>query len=91
MSSPHSLVLTCTAPAFLTFFVAARMYWMRVREMKTARIQPQAVALSAEKNAPLNDTRASDNDNHPFELPVLLYALSAIALAVGHVPVWLAR
>ena len=90
MSSSDSLLLACAALVALTFAVAARMYIMRVREMKAARIHPQAVALSAEKNARLKDTRASDNYNHLFELPVLFYALCAIALAVDHVPAWLA-
>jgi hypothetical protein len=90
MLPSQSLVLACAALLFLTFAVAARMYVMRVGEMKAARIHPQAVALSAEKSARLKDTRASDNYNHLFELPVLFYALCAIALAVDHVPAWLA-
>jgi hypothetical protein len=90
MSSTDVLLLACFALVMLTFAVALRMYVMRVREMKAARIHPQAVALSADKSARLKDTRASDNYNHLFELPVLFYALCALALAVDHVPGWLA-
>lgn len=90
MSSTVSLVLACSSLVFLTFAVALRMYLMRLREMKAERIHPQQVALSAEKSARLKDTRASDNYNHLFELPVLFYALCAVALAVDHVPATLA-
>ena len=86
----NSLVLAAATLVLLTFAVAVRMYVMRVREMKMERIHPQAVALSAEKTARLKDTRASDNYNHLFELPVLFYALCAIALAIERVPGWLA-
>lgn len=90
MTSTQSLVLAASSIAFLTFAVSVRMYLMRVREMKAGRIHPQSVALSAEKNQRLKDTRAADNFNHLFELPVLFYALIAIALAVDHVPAFLA-
>ena len=36
-----------------------------------------------------NDSRASDNYNHLFELPVLFYVLCALAIATRHVPAWL--
>ncbi|NKI35572.1 hypothetical protein HFP89_10385 [Wenzhouxiangella sp. XN79A] len=90
MTPEASIVLAAAALVFSTFAVAARMYIMRVREMKDRRIHPQAVALSADRSARLTDTRASDNYNHLFELPVLFYALCAIALALDHVPAWLA-
>ena len=89
MNPSQSLVLSAAAVAFLTFAVSVRMYLMRVREMKARRIHPQSVALSTEKSQRLQDTRASDNYNHLFELPVLFYALVAIALAVDHVPAFL--
>jgi hypothetical protein len=47
------------------------------------------VALSGERSAKLTDTRASDNYNHLFELPVLFYALCGLAVASGHIPAWL--
>ena len=37
----------------------------------------------------LADSRASDNYNHLYELPVLFYALCALALALDHIPAWL--
>lgn len=90
MTPSASLVLACSTVALLTFAVSFRMYAMRVREMKSRRIHPQSVALSAEKSEQLKDTRAADNYNHLFELPVLFYALCALALATAHVPAWLA-
>ncbi|MBY6205685.1 MAPEG family protein [Halomonas denitrificans] len=90
MNPFSSLVMAVSVVALLTFVVGVRMYLLRVREMKAHRIHPQSVALSAERAARLKDTRAADNYNHLFELPVLFYALAAVALATGHVPSWLA-
>ena len=90
MDPTQSLVLACCTLALLTFAVGFRMYALRVREMKARRIHPQSVALSADKSQRLQDTRAADNFNHLFELPVLFYALAALALATGEVSGWLA-
>lgn len=90
MNPTQSLVLAAASLAFLTFAIGVRMYMKRVQEMKANRIHPQSVALSAQRAERLKDTRAADNFNHLFELPVLFYALAAIALAIGHVPVFLA-
>ena len=90
MNPFSSLVMAASVVALLTFAVGIRMYLLRVREMKANRIHPQSVALSAQRAERLKDTRAADNYNHLFELPVLFYALVAIALATGHVPAWLA-
>ena len=90
MNPFSSLVMAASVVALLTFAVGIRMYLLRVREMKANRIHPQSVALSAQRAERLKDTRAADNYNHLFELPVLFYALVAIALATGHVPGWLA-
>jgi hypothetical protein len=73
----------------LTFVVGLRMLSMRIAEMNRRRIHPQAVALSGQRSKILEDTRASDNFNHLFELPVLFYALCIAALATGHMPGWL--
>ena len=89
MGREQHLVAACAALAILTFAVGLRMLGVRVAEMRARRIPPQAVALSAERVKRLEDSRASDNYNHLFELPVLFYALCAIALATTHVPGWL--
>ena len=89
MTEFQHLALACAALAGLTLSVAGRMFYVRIGEMRAKRIHPQAVALSAERDERLSDTRASDNYKNLFELPVLFYALCAVALAVQHVPVWL--
>ena len=89
MAPQQHLVAACAALALLTFLVGLRMLAVRVAEMRARRIHPQAVALSAQRAQRLDDSRASDNYNHLFELPVLFYALCAIALATTHVPGWL--
>ncbi len=89
MGPEQHLVAACAALAILTFAVGLRMLGVRVAEMRARRIHPQAVALSAERAKRLDDSRASDNYNHLFELPVLFYALCALALASAHVPAWL--
>ncbi|HEY0662833.1 MAG TPA: MAPEG family protein [Lysobacter sp.] len=64
----------------LTFAVWLRLYFVRIPEMRRLRIHPQSVATSAGKAARLVDTRAADNFNNLFEIPVLFY----LALVVAH-------
>ncbi|HZX23670.1 MAG TPA: MAPEG family protein [Woeseiaceae bacterium] len=90
MEPVTSLVAACCALALLTFVVGIRMLYVRIGEMRRRGIGPQDVALSGQRAERLEDTRASDNYNHLFELPVLFYALAGLALATGHVPGWLA-
>src|SRR5690554_1611302 len=71
------------AMVVLTFVVAAVMYRRRVAVMKSERIHPQSVALSAQIAQRLTDTRASDNYRNLFELPVLFYFAIAIAVGAG--------
>jgi len=89
MDQTTHLVMACSALALLTFGVGIHMYRARIREMKTDRIHPQSVALSAEKGDRLKDTRAADNFSHLFELPVLFYVLCVLAIASQQIPGWL--
>lgn len=88
MTIMQNLALACAALAVLTFIVSGRMYFVRINEMRTKRIHPQSVALSGQRDR-LSDTRASDNYKNLFELPVLFYALCAIALGTQLIPPWL--
>ncbi|MFD0738332.1 MAPEG family protein [Lysobacter koreensis] len=63
----------------LTFVVWLRLYFVRIAEMRRLHIHPQSVATSAEKAARLVDTRAADNFNNLFEVPVLFYVALVVA------------
>lgn len=89
MSPIQHLVAACSTLVALTFVVGLRMLYVRVREMRARRIHPQSVALSAQRALKLEDSRASDNYNHLFELPVVFYILCLVAIASGHIPAWL--
>ena len=89
MTPTQLLVLACATLALLTVIVGIRMLYMRVNEMRNNNISPQKVALSAPRAAQLNDSRASDNYNHLFELPILFYVLCVLAIATQHIPTWL--
>ncbi len=65
------------------------MLFVRVREMRKRRISPQSIALSSQRTQRLEDSRASDNFSHLFEVPVLFYALCITAIASQHIPYWL--
>jgi hypothetical protein len=91
MSNTTGLIATCFAMAILVAVVGLRLYLCRVSEMRRKRVPPQAVALSAQMAAVAEDTRASDNFRNLFEIPVLFYALVAMALAVRHTPDWLVQ
>lgn len=90
MNPVQSITAACVALALLTFTVGLRMLYVRIREMKRRRIAPDDVGLSGPKEKLLQDTRASDNYNHLFELPLLFYVLCGLAVATGHAPGWLA-
>jgi len=89
MNQVTSLIMACSLLAILTFIVGIRTVVVRIKEMRKERIHPQSIALSATRNEKLQDSRASDNYNHLFELPVLFYALCGLAIASQHIPSWL--
>ncbi|MGY0559813.1 MAPEG family protein [Luteimonas sp. A277] len=89
MSPTQHLFAACLAMVALTFVVGLHMFRIRVGEMMARRIHPQSVALSGQRAQRLEDSRASDNFSHLFEVPVLFYLLCAVAIGTGHVPVWL--
>jgi hypothetical protein len=71
MNPIQQLVAACASLAVLTGLVGVRMLIVRVREMRARRIHPQSIALSGQRAQRLEDSRASDNYNHLYELPVL--------------------
>lgn len=73
----------------LAFVVGGAVLLTRVRELQRKRIHPQAIANSVKMTAHLEDVQVADNFRNLFEVPVLFYALAAIALATGYVPNWL--
>jgi hypothetical protein len=83
------LLAACLAMVLLVFVVGGAMLFTRVREMRRKRIHPQAIADSLQMAAHLEDVAVADNFRNFFEVPVLFYALAAIALATGYVPNWL--
>jgi hypothetical protein len=89
MSPTQHLVAACASLVLLTGIVGLRMLQVRVREMRAKGVHPQSVALSAQLAQRLEDSRASDNYQNLFELPVVFYVLCLAAMAAGHVPGWL--
>ncbi len=89
MTSAESIILASASMALLTLLVGGRMIFMLIQEIRRERIPPQTLALSAARSNLLKDSRARDNYNHQFELPVLFYVLCAMALLSGHIPAWL--
>ena len=77
------------AMVLLTFAVGVRMLMARTAEMRAKRVHPQATATSLQMAGKLQNVQAADNFRNLFEVPVLFYALVAVALAVGHTPGWL--
>ena len=88
LNSLH-LIASCLALVALTTIVGGLMLFTRVIEMRRKRIHPQAAATSVLMAARLENVQPADNFRNLFEVPVLFYALVAIALATRHVPVWL--
>jgi len=84
-----SLLAACLALVLLVFVVGGALLFTRVREMRRKRLHPQAIADSAKMAARLENVQVADNFRNLFEVPVLFYALAAVALATGYVPEWL--
>jgi hypothetical protein len=89
MTNSTSLIATCLAMVVLVILVGVRLLYCRVSELRAKRIHPQATAQSAQMAALTEDSRAADNFRNLFEVPVLFYALVAMAIGVGHTPDWL--
>ena len=88
-ANASQLIGALLALVLLTFIVGARLLFTRVREMRRKRIHPQAAATSVQMAARLEDVQAADNFRNLFEVPVLFYALAAVALATRQTPDWL--
>jgi len=80
---PTSIFWPLIAQAALTFAVAARMYLVRVAEMRARRIHPQDLATTRGASMHLEDIAAADNFRNLFEVPVLFFAICP-ALYVTH-------
>jgi hypothetical protein len=83
MLAAHSIALACCAMALLTLSVAARLFSVRLKEMRRQGIGPQAIATSRLVTERLQDVQASDNYKNLFEMPVLFYAVCALLIATG--------
>jgi hypothetical protein len=84
------LIAACLAIVLLTLAVGGALLMTRAREMRRKRIHPQAALVdSSRMSAQLEDVQVADNFRNLFEVPVLFFALAAIALATGYVPDWL--
>ena len=83
------LIAACLAMVLLTSAVGCLMLFTRVKEMRSKRIHPQAAPTSTKMAARLENIQPADNFRNLFEVPVLFYALAAIALAAGAIPSWM--
>ena len=88
-ANASQLVGAMLALVLLTFVVGALLLFTRVEEMRRKRIHPQAASTSAKMAARLENIQAADNFRNLFEVPVLFYALVAVALATHQTPPWL--
>lgn len=85
----HQLIGALLALVLLTFAVGGYLLLTRVTEMRAKRIHPQAASTSVKMAAKLENVQAADNFRNLFEVPVMFYALCAVALATHHTPGWL--
>lgn len=75
------LLLPLLIQVFLTFIVWHKMYFSRIGEMKSKRIDPQQVSTRSKGRQALTDSAASaDNFMNLFEMPVLFYTAILLAL-----------
>jgi hypothetical protein len=87
----EALLLPGVAMIAITVLAWLRLYQLRFAEMARRHIDPQSIALSAQKDAGLADTRGADNFNNQFQLPVLFYVVLAFAAIAGLQSPWFLR
>jgi hypothetical protein len=73
----------------LVFVVGCRLLLVRIEEMRDKRLSLQQAANSLQAGNHFTNVQASDNFKNLFEVPVLFYALCAVAINVSVVPQWL--
>lgn len=73
------------AQVALTAAIWVRMYVVRIREMRTRRIDPQTVATSRAAAGALENVAAADNFRNLFEVPVLFYAICCVLVVADAV------
>jgi hypothetical protein len=83
------LIAACFAMVVLVFAVGVALLATRVLELRRKGVHPQAIANSLMMSSRLENVQVADNFRNLFEVPVLFFALAAIALATGYVPGWL--
>lgn len=88
MTLVQHLVFACSSLIGLTLSVCVYLLIHRVKTMKAERIKPQSVALSAQRIEVFKDSRLADNYNHLLELPILFYALCALAIVTQTISTW---
>jgi len=90
MAAENHLVFTCFVMVVLVFVVGLKMLLSRIAEMKEKRMDLQvAAATSLQMGSHLQNVQAADNFKNLFEVPVLFYALIAVAIGLDHTPGWL--
>jgi hypothetical protein len=85
MSDP--IWLPCTAMVGLTALVWVKLYWDRIGEMRSRRIDAQELATVRAAAGRLERPEAAENFRNLFEVPVLFYVLCvALVLNGGSTP-----
>ncbi|MCZ4270998.1 MAPEG family protein [Maritalea porphyrae] len=83
------LLVAVFAQVFLTFAVLIILGYRRVPLVFQEKIKVADIALDGEA-WPLGAKLASNNFANQFQLPIMFYALAAVALATEQVTMWLA-
>lgn len=73
------------AMVVLAFVVQARMYLVRIAEIRREHIRLAEIATSTQLYTRLKDIQAADNFRNLFELPVLFYLAVVIAFLTAQV------
>ncbi len=88
-SNPSLSPLECSLlyPVFgmvlLTVIVWLRMYYVRIGEIRSRRLDPQDLATALKGAKLLQEVGPADNFRNLFEAPVLFYALIPLLLISG--------
>ncbi len=78
----NALIWPLFSMVLLVLLVWLRLFQTRIGEMKRRQIHPQGMATSVQTSQ-FEDTRAADNFRNLFELPILFYAASLLAIYAG--------
>ena len=77
------MIYAMFAMLILTFTVAAHLFKLRIRAVRSGEVKLSTFRLNNDENIPTKMQQASKNYSNLFEMPVFFYTAGALVLSLG--------